>query len=414
MAADRLTDPFLLSLDLAGRRVVVVGGGTRAQRRLPGLIAAGADVLVVAPDLTPAVEGMVSAGEVVWAPREYRAADLDDAWLAFACTGDPGVDAQVVADAEARRVFCAATTGGSAQAPATGAHDGAVVGVVADEQRRATQLCGALVDALRSGAVAEQAPDRPPAGVALVGGGPGDRDLITVRGRRLLALADVVVTDRLAPRDLLDELGPDVEVIDASKIPYGRAMAQQRINELLIEHAQAGRFVVRLKGGDPFVYGRGYEEVIACTEAGVPVTVVPGVTSAFAAPAAAGIPVSHRSVAHEIVVVSGHAAPGDPRSLVDWVALGRMRGTIVLLMAVERIAVFAAELMRHGRPPETPVAIVQDATTRIQRTVRGTLADIGERAREEEVRPPAVVVIGPVAGLTADSASWAAAAAAVR
>ena len=127
-----------------------------------------------------------------------------------------------------------------------------------------------------------------------------------------------MVTDRLGPRDLLDQLGPHVEVIDASKIPYGRAMNQARINELLIEHARAGRFVVRLKGGDPYVFGRGFEEVLACAEAGVPVTVVPGVTSAFAAPAVADVPVSHRGVAHEIVVVSGHVAarrPAEPRRL---------------------------------------------------------------------------------------------------
>ena len=140
-----------------------------------------------------------------------------------------------------------------------------------------------------------------------------------------------------------------VEVIDASKIPYGRAMNQARINELLIEHARAGKFVVRLKGGDPYVFGRGFEEVLACAEAGVPVTVVPGVTSAFAVPAVADVPVSHRGVAHEIVVVSGHVAPGDPRSLVDWPALARLRGTVVLLMAVERIGAFADGADR-GRP----------------------------------------------------------------
>jgi uroporphyrin-III C-methyltransferase/precorrin-2 dehydrogenase/sirohydrochlorin ferrochelatase len=224
----------------------------------------------------------------------------------------------------------------------------------------------------------------------------------------------VVVTDRLAPRDLLDELGPHVEIIDAAKIPYGRAMAQERINEVLVEHARAGRFVVRLKGGDPFVYGRGYEELIACVEAGVAVTVVPGVTSAFAAPAAAGIPVSHRSVVHEIVVVSGHVGPDDPRSLVDWTALGRLRGTIVLMMAVENLASIADALVRNGRPPDTPVAVVQDATTRIQRSVSGTLADIGARIRGSDVRPPAVVVVGAVAGLRPDAASWAAAVARAR
>ena len=259
----------------------------------------------------------------------------------------------------------------------------------------------ALVEALQAGIVPVDRVDAEPVrpGVALVGGGPGDPELITVRGRRLLARADVVVTDRLAPRDLLDELAPHVEVIDASKIPYGRAMNQERINELLIEHARAGRFVVRLKGGDPYVFGRGFEEVLACAEAGVPVTVTPGVTSAFAVPAVADVPVSHRGVAHEIVVVSGHVAPGHPQSLTDWGALARLRGTIVLMMGVERIEAFADALLAGGRPADTPVAVVQDGTTRIQRTVRTTLASAAADMRAHEIAPPAVIVIGPVAGL---------------
>jgi uroporphyrin-III C-methyltransferase/precorrin-2 dehydrogenase/sirohydrochlorin ferrochelatase len=236
-------------------------------------------------------------------------------------------------------------------------------------------------------------------GVALVGAGPGDPDLITVRGRRLLARADVVLADRLAPRELLDELGAHVTVIDAAKVPYGRAMAQEQINAQLIEHARAGRFVVRLKGGDPYVFGRGFEEVLACVAAGVPVTVVPGITSAISVPAAAGIPVTHRGVTHEFVVVSGHVAPDDPTSLVDWSALGRLRGTLVLLMAVERIGVFADALVTHGRPPDTPVALIANGTLQGQRVVRSTLADIA--VASAGIRPPAIVVVGPVVALRA-------------
>ena len=199
--------------------------------------------------------------------------------------------------------------------------------------------------------------------------------------------------------DSISDMAPHVDVIDASKIPYGRAMNQDRINELLVEHAKAGRFVVRLKGGDPYVFGRGFEEVLACAEAGVPVTVVPGVTSAFAVPAVADVPVSHRGVAHEIVVVSGHVAPGHPQSLTDWSALARLRGTIVLMMGVERIAAFADALLAGGRPGDTPVAVVQDGTTRIQRTLRTTLAHAADDVRAHEIAPPAVIVIGPVAGL---------------
>jgi len=214
-----------------------------------------------------------------------------------------------------------------------------------------------------------------------------------------LSRADVVVADRLAPQGLLEELPSHVEVIDASKIPYGRAMQQEAINAALIDAAKAGKFVVRLKGGDPFVFGRGFEELLACVEAGVPVTVVPGVTSAFAAPAAADVPVSHRGVAHEIVVVSGHVAPDDPTSLIDWSALGRLRGTLVLLMGVQRAAVFAEVLIEHGRPADTPVAVIQDGTLRGQRTLRSTLAKVADEMAREGMRPPAIIVIGPVAGL---------------
>jgi uroporphyrin-III C-methyltransferase/precorrin-2 dehydrogenase/sirohydrochlorin ferrochelatase len=396
------TSPYLAGLGLAGRRVVLVGGGTVAQRRLPRLLAAGADVHVVAPEVTPAVEGMAAAGELRWTARRYAEGDLDGAWYTMACTDDEDVNAAVGAEAERRRVFCVRADdapAGSAVTPAVGVHDGLTVGVLAGgHPRRSAAVRTALVEALHAGLVDDTTePVRP--GVALVGGGPGDPELITVRGRRLLSRADVVVTDRLGPRDLLDELAPHVEVVDASKIPYGRAMNQARINELLISHARAGRFVVRLKGGDPYVFGRGFEEALACAEAGVPVTVVPGVTSAFAAPAMADVPVSHRGVAHEIVVVSGHVAPNDPRSLVDWPALARLRGTVVLLMAVERIAVFAAALVAGGRPPQTPVAVIQDGTMRIQRSAGATLATVAEVVREQEIAPPAVIVVGPVAGL---------------
>jgi uroporphyrin-III C-methyltransferase / precorrin-2 dehydrogenase / sirohydrochlorin ferrochelatase len=396
--------PYLVGLGLTGRRVVVVGGGTVAQRRLPALLAAGADVEVVAPEVTPAVEGMATAKELRWTARPYRAGDLDGAWYVLAATDDGEVNAAVAAAAEGARVFCVRADdapGGSAVTPAVGEHDGLTVGVLSGGRpRRSAAVRTALIEALQAGAVRvdqDAEPVRP--GVALVGGGPGDPELITVRGRRLLARADVVVTDRLGPRDLLDELAPHVEVIDASKIPYGRAMNQARINELLVEHARAGRFVVRLKGGDPYVFGRGFEEVQACVEAGVPVTVVPGVTSAFAVPAVADVPVSHRGVAHEIVVVSGHVAPGHPQSLTDWTALARLRGTLVLMMGVERIGAFADALLAGGRPADTPVAVVQDGTTRIQRTLRTTLAEAAADVRAHEIAPPAVIVIGPVAGL---------------
>ncbi|MCB0927919.1 MAG: uroporphyrinogen-III C-methyltransferase [Mycobacterium sp.] len=391
---------YLVGLRLSGKKVLVVGGGSVAQRRLGLLVSAGADVHVVARTVTPAVEA--TAGVTVTL-RDYRDGDLDGAWYALAATDDPDVNAAVVAEADRRRIFCVradAAVDGSAVTPATFGYDGLSIGVLAGgEHRRSAAIRTAIREALASGLV-QAGVDEETAElrgtVALVGGGPGDPELITVRGRRLLARADVVVADRLAPPELLSELPAHVEVIDAAKIPYGRAMAQEAINDVLIERARAGAFVVRLKGGDPFVFARGYEEVIACAEAGIPVTVVPGVTSAIAVPALAGVPVTHRGVNHEFVVVSGHLAPDAPESLVNWDALAAMTGTIVLLMAVERIELFAAALQKGGRPADTPVLVVQQGSTAGQRTVRATLADVATVIRSEGVRPPAIIVIGPV------------------
>jgi uroporphyrin-III C-methyltransferase / precorrin-2 dehydrogenase / sirohydrochlorin ferrochelatase len=393
---------YLAGLDLAGRRVVVVGAGAVAQRRLPRLVAAGAAVEVIAPEATPGVEAMAEAGDITWTRRGFAAGDLDGAWYVIAAASEPVVNAAVAEEAQQRRVFCVRSDDapmGSAVTPAVAEHDGLLLGVLAGGRpRRSAAVRDAVLEALQSGVVDEHSEPHA-AGVALVGGGPGAPDLITVRGRRLLAKADVVLTDRLAPRELLEELGSHVEVIDASKIPYGRAANQDVINRTLIDRARAGRFVVRLKGGDPYLFGRGFEELLACVEAGVPVTMVPGVTSAFAAPAAANVPVTHRGVAHEAVVVSGHVAPDDEGSLVDWPALARLRGTLVLLMAVQRIGAFADVLIRHGRPADTPVAVVQEATVGGQRVLRTTLAAVADAIRAEGVKPPAVIVIGRVAAL---------------
>ena len=389
---------YLVGLRLAGKKVVVVGGGTVAQRRLPLLIANGADVHVITRSATPAVEGMTG---ITLTLREFRDDDLDGAWYAIAATDDPGVNAAVVAGAERRHIFCVradVARDGTAVTPASFEYEGLSVGVLAGgEHRRSAAIRSAIHEALQQGVIRAEAPGVVHGGVALVGGGPGDPELITVRGRRLLANADVVVADRLAPQELLAELPPQVEVIDAAKIPYGRAMAQDAINEVLIDRAKAGKFVVRLKGGDPFVFARGYEEVIACADAGIPVTVVPGVTSAIAVPALAGVPVTHRGITHEFVVVSGHVAPDHPESLVNWNALAALSGTIVLLMAVERIELFTKALLEGGRPADTPVLVVQHGTTASQLTLRATLADAPERIREEGIRPPAIIVIGSVA-----------------
>lgn len=409
MPENRPDLPYPVGLRLTGRRVVVLGGGTVAQRRLPALLAAGAQVVLVAPEVTPAVEAMARAGEVRWERRRYRAGDLRDAWYALIATDDAEANAAASAEAERHRVWCVRSDDAAAATvwtPAVGRSEGLTVAVLSGrDPRRSAAVRDAVVAGLRDGTLVAPHHRRRPAGVALVGGGPGDPDLITVRGRRLLAEADVVVVDRLGPRDLLAELPPQVEVVDAAKIPYGRAMAQETIHRTLVTHARAGRFVVRLKGGDPFVFGRGMEEVRALTAEGVPVTVVPGISSATSVPAAVGIPVTHRGVAHEFTVVSGHVAPDDPRSLVDWAALARQRGTLVLLMAVERLGPIAEALLRHGRTPDTPVAVVQEGTMAGQRRVDATLGTVARAVADAGVRPPAVVVVGEVVRIGPEATS---------
>ncbi|WP_346618625.1 uroporphyrinogen-III C-methyltransferase [Blastococcus montanus] len=398
-----------VGLRLAGRRVVVVGGGAAAHRGVAGVLAAGALVTVVSPEVTPALESLASSGRVTWQPRAYRAGDLNGAWLALAATGDADVDAAVARDAELGRIFCTRADQpelASAALPVTGRAGDLVVAVHGPDGPRAVGVRDAVVAGLGDGSLPVRAPEQPGGGsVVLVGGGPGDPGLITVRGRQALATADVVVADHLAPQALLASLPPEVEIIDAAKLPRGRSMAQERINELLVEHARAGRRVVRLKGGDPYVFGRGLEELQACTAAGIPVEVVPGITSAIAVPALAGIPVTHRGLTHEFVVVSGHLPPGHPQSLVDWPALGRLRGTVVVLMGVDTAPAIAAALVEHGRAPDTPVAVVADGSTATQHSVRTTLADLPRTLAEEGIRPPAVWVVGEVVAVAGSVAA---------
>ena len=398
-------DPYLLGLRLTGRRVVVVGGGSVASRRIPALLDAGAEVHLVSPEVTVSLEDLAGAGRIRWTARGYAPGDCAGAWLVCAYTDKPAVNAAVAAVAEEQRTWYVRADDAGASAawtPASGQADDVRVGVVSGDPRHSAAIRDAILAGLRSGELSARHGRGRRSGVAIIGGGPGDPGLITVRGRQLLAEADVVVTDRLAPRSLLDELPEDVEIIDASKIPYGRAMAQEHINAALIEHARAGRFVARLKGGDPFVFGRGAEEVLACLQAGIPVTVVPGVTSAVGVPTSAWVPVTHRGVAQDFHVVSVHVPPGDDRSTVDWEALAGSSGTLVLLMAVERIGTVVSELLRYGRSPATPVSVIADGTMPTQRTINSTLEQVAGLVAQEGIRPPAIVVVGEVVGVAAE------------
>ncbi|MFE6234758.1 uroporphyrinogen-III C-methyltransferase [Cellulosimicrobium sp. NPDC057862] len=439
----------LLGLDLAGRTVLVAGGGPVAARRARAMADDGAHVRVVAPQVCEDLRDLVTAslhapllapssaqplpdggaapgGRVTWAPREARESDVEDAWLVLAATDDSGTNRDVAAWAAARRTWCVnagAAHEGTARTPATTHSGDVLVGVVTDvppaplpadvrarerraadssaerrgaDPRRARAVRDAIAEHLRSGG-ADQRRHRPATGglgsVTLVGGGPGAVDLLTVRGRRALAEADVVVADRLGPVDVLDELAPGVEVIDVGKTPGHHPVPQHEINAILVEQAQRGRRVVRLKGGDPFVYGRGGEEVIACREAGVPVDVVPGVSSALSVPALAGIPLTHRGTVAAFHVISGHDG-------LDAAALAGVRdrtATLVVLMGVSQLARITAQALGAGADPALPVAIVESGSTPRQRVTRAPLGEVVERAARSGVRPPAIIVMGDVA-----------------
>lgn len=232
--------------------------------------------------------------------------------------------------------------------------------------------------------------------VVLVGAGPGDPDLITVKGLRCLARAEVVVYDRLVHPDLVAEAPAEAERIYVGKRCGHHAVPQEQIQELLVEHARAGRVVVRLKGGDPFVFGRGGEEALACAAAGVRWEVIPGVTSAVSVPATAGIPVTHRGVAASFAVVTAHRACGEDAP--DWRALAGV-DTLVILMGVSRLPEITAGLLAVGRDPATPAAVVERGTLPDSRVVTGTLQNLANRAAQARVRSPATIVVGAVAAL---------------
>jgi uroporphyrin-III C-methyltransferase/precorrin-2 dehydrogenase/sirohydrochlorin ferrochelatase len=387
-----IQDIYPTALRLLGRPVLVVGGGPVAARRAKGLLDAGAVVTVVAPLASPALLELADAGLLSWEPRRYRRSDVDGAWFVQTATGDAAVDAQVSADAEAQRVWCVNASdheSSAAWTPAVAVVDDVKIAVNAGgDPRRAMALRDAVATALETGDLPLRRRRASGGFVALVGGGPGDTGLITVRGRRLLGQADVVVADRLGPRELLEELAPDVRVIEVGKTPGHHPVPQSEINRILVDEAVQGHRVVRLKGGDPYVLGRGGEEAEFCRQHGVAVEVVPGVTSAISVPAAAGIPVTHRGLAKGFSVVTGHEELSEVPARADH--------TVILLMGVGQLRDSAASLARAGLPAGTPVGIVENGYLPNQRVTIGTLETIADQAEAASVANPAVIVIGDV------------------
>ena len=242
--------------------------------------------------------------------------------------------------------------------------------------------------------------------VYLVGAGPGDPELITRKGLRLLQSADVVIYDRLIPPELLKETRADAELVDAGKQPTAHRLSQEEINATLLDRALKGNLVVRLKGGDPLLFGRGGEEALACRQYGIAFEIVPGVSSAYAAPAYAGIPLTHRRLSSSVTVITGHEDPTKRESSINYQALAKIGGTIVILMGIKRLPGIAAKLLKNGLESDTPAAIIEWGATPHQRSFVGALSTIADIARQNHVQPPAIIVLGDVVLLREEGMRW--------
>ncbi len=454
MASGDDRNVYPIALDVHGRRCLVVGGGGVGTLRARKLLDAGAQVRVVSPVLTDQLQSLVDAGVVAdHRAHEYRPDDLDGCVLVIAATNDPALNRLIADDAQAAGVFVnvvdapehstfavpatltrgaltvAVTTGGASPVLARhvrqelemviGSEWGALAHLLGNAREQLKEafpdpaeraaaveqlLRSPIADLLASGAhdraaelVRDSLDGTPPAGhVALVGAGPGDPELLTVRAATLIRRAEAIVHDRLGTESVLPLAAGNCELIDVGKAPGHHGRPQEEINALLVQLAQAGRRVVRLKGGDPFVFGRGGEEALALAAAGVAFEIVPGVSSAIGGAAAAGVPVTHRGLAQSVTFASGHDDPDSPAAQARWRALGAAPGTLVLMMAMTNLAAIAAALIAGGRAADEPTVAVHWATTAQQREVHAPLDEIAVRCAEAGVGNPSVVVIGPV------------------
>ena len=404
---------YPLTLDIEGRRCVVIGGGPVAEHKCRGLLDAGGAVVVVTGSATDGLDQLAREGTVEMVRRAYARGDLDKAFLAIAATDDPAVHAEVFEEGEERGVLVNAVDDVSHShfaVPSVLRREGLAVAIStggkapALAKRLRADLDKHLDEELSAVGAPEWVPEDPvlrPRGrgrVAIVGAGPGDPGLLTVRGRELLGAADVVVHDRLVDPFLVE----DKDAVFVGKEAGHHAMPQDEINALLVEMANQGRRVVRLKGGDPFVFGRGGEEAEAMAGAGIEFEVVPGPTSAFAALAYAGIPVTHRLMSSSVAVVTGHCT-GDRR--VDWKGLATAVDTIVVLMPLAGLEGITYALVEGGRHPATPAAVVENGTNAGQRVITAELGRLAGAANEAGVKSPALVVVGEVVTLR-DRIAW--------
>ena len=452
---------YPLFADLSRRAVLVIGGGTVAERKVLALLAAGAQVTVGAPALTPGLAQLARRGRIAHRAGTFTAQWLDHAWLVIAATTDRRLNAQVAELAALRRLFVnvvddaglssfhvpavvdrsplviAISSGGSApmlarlvreQLETVLDHSLGALGALAARVRRRVRrrypdlaarrhfygwmFHGPVARQVRSGQVGAaeatvgqalrgEVPARS-GSVVLVGAGPGDPGLLTLRALRALNEADVILHDRLVTPEVLDLARRDAERIEVGKRAGGRSVSQDDIHALLLAHARAGRRVVRLKGGDPFVFGRGGEELQFLRAHGIPYEVVPGVTAALACAAHAGVPLTHRDHAQSVRLVTAHCR--DSLDSLDWAALAQERQTLAVYMGVSALPALRAHLLACGRRADTPFALIENGARAVQRVVVGTLANLPERAAANAVRSPALLVIGEVASLATELA----------
>ena len=427
-AGEHRSWPHPIFLDLEGQPVTVIGGGAIAERKIGALVAAGARVTVVSPDVTAIIARHAADGAIAVERRAYRRGDLAGCRLAYAATSDPAVNQAVrdeasdlgvwlnavdkpalcdfITPATVRRghLTLAVSTNGRVPELSKQIREALEAAYGPEYAELVDDLAEARESGKRGGDTGGQVPGADGGTVYLVGAGPGDPGLLTITGRRLLGSADTVVYDALVDARLLDLCPASASRIYAGKRSGQHARSQDDINGILIAEARAGRRVVRLKGGDPFIFGRGGEEAEALVDAGVRFEVVPGVSAGAAAPAYAGIPLTHRSVTGEVVFVTGHDSSG-ASSRVDWARYGPTQATLVVFMGLENLRAIAAALVAHGRDPSCPAAVIAHGTTGAQQTVVAPLAGIADAADAAQVGAPAMIVIGEVVALR-DRLKW--------
>jgi uroporphyrin-III C-methyltransferase/precorrin-2 dehydrogenase/sirohydrochlorin ferrochelatase len=453
---------YPLFADLSRRAVLVVGGGAVAERKVAALLGVQAQVTVNAPTLTPQLQRWAAAGRIAHRSDAFREDWLERVWLVVAATSDGELNRLIATFAELRRIFVnvvddaalssfhvpavvdrapltiAISSGGEAPMLARLLRErleslldhslGALATLAARLRRRIrlrhpepasrrrfyeTLFAGEVAALLRQGRpeqarqAAEQALAEAPAtatgSVVLVGAGPGDPGLLTLRGLRALNEADVILHDRLVSAEVLELARRDAERVEVGKQAGNHHATQDEIHALLLRHARAGRRVVRLKGGDPFVFGRGGEELEFLRAHGIRYEVVPGITAAVACAAHAGVPLTHRDHAQSVRFVTAHCQSSHDR--LDWAALAQERQTLAVYMGVAELGSLQARLIAHGRAPSTPFALVENGSRTDQRVITGSLANLAERAAFHAVRSPALLILGEVAAL-ATSLAW--------